>query len=375
MARRACLMPQTADVPEALRLMPSVDECLRALTAAQAHREVNRSYLVSMVRAAQAGLRDALAAGDVPVPASREAMLREVVRRTEQYLAADTPAWRPVINATGVVIHTNLGRAMLAEAAIEAVSLAARSPIDLEYDLERGGRGDRDRMVEDDLLALTGAEAATIVNNNAAAVLLALNTLAEGREVIVSRGELIEIGGSFRIPDVMRKSGARLREVGTTNRTHLHDYAEAIGPDTALLLKVHPSNYRVIGFHLRSADRRSLPPGRRTRTACDGGSRSSGALVDLRRFGLHHEPVVEERVSAGASLVTFSGDKLLGGPQAGIIVGRRELIEKIRSNPLKRALRCDKLTLGRAVGDVADLSPGRRPGRTHPGPALADSSN
>ena len=365
-------MPQTADVPEALRLMPSVDECLRALAAAQAHREVNRNYLVSMVRAAQASLRDALAAGDVPIAPSREAMLGEVVRRTEQYLAADTPAWRPVINATGVVIHTNLGRAMLAEAAIEAVSLAARSPIDLEYDLERGRRGDRDRMVEDDLRALTGAEAATIVNNNAAAVLLALNTLAEGREVIVSRGELIEIGGSFRIPDVMRKSGARLREVGTTNRTHLHDYAEAIGPDTALLLKVHPSNYRVIGFTS------AVPMADLCRLAAERGlpvmeDLGSGALVDLRRFGLHHEPVVEESVSAGASLVTFSGDKLLGGPQAGVIVGRRELIEKIRSNPLKRALRCDKLDPGRNVSHVADLSSRRRPGRKHPGAALADA--
>ena len=358
-------MPQTADVSEALRLMPSVDECLRALAAAQAHREVNRNYLVSMVRAAQASLRDALAAGDVPTAPSREAMLGEVVRRTEQYLAADIPAWRPVINATGVVIHTNLGRAMLAEAAIDAVSLAARSPIDLEYDLERGRRGDRDRMVEDDLRALTGAEAATIVNNNAAAVLLALNTLAEGREVIVSRGELIEIGGSFRIPDVMRKSGARLCEVGTTNRTHLHDYAEAIGPDTALLLKVHPSNYRVIGFTsaVSMADLCRLAAERGLPVMEDLGS---GALVDLRRFGLHHEPVVEESVSAGASLVTFSGDKLLGGPQAGVIVGRRELIEKIRSNPLKRALRCDKLTLAamsatlriyRRAGDLVESIP------------------
>ena len=358
-------MPQTADVSEALRLMPSVDECLRALAAAQAHREVNRNYLVSMVRAAQASLRDALAAGDVPTAPSREAMLGEVVRRTEQYLTADIPAWRPVINATGVVIHTNLGRAMLAEAAIDAVSRAARSPIDLEYDLERGRRGDRDRMVEDDLRALTGAEAATIVNNNAAAVLLALNTLAEGREVIVSRGELIEIGGSFRIPDVMRKSGARLCEVGTTNRTHLHDYAEAIGPDTGLLLKVHPSNYRVIGFTsaVSMADLCRLAAERGLPVMEDLGS---GALVDLRRFGLHHEPVVEESVSAGASLITFSGDKLLGGPQAGVIVGRRELIEKIRSNPLKRALRCDKLTLAamsatlriyRRAGDLVESIP------------------
>lgn len=337
-------MPPTADAHKVLRLMPSVDECLRALTAAPAHQAINRNYLASIVRTAQAGLRDAMASGEEPPPASRAAMLREVVRRAEQYLAADRPAWRPVINATGVVIHTNLGRAMLAEEAIEAVSVAARSPIDLEYDLERGRRGDRDRMVEDDLLVLTGAEAATIVNNNAAAVLLALNTLAEGREVIVSRGELIEIGGSFRIPDVMRKSGARLREVGTTNRTHLEDYAEAISPETALLLKVHPSNYRVIGFTsaVAIADLCRLAGEHGLHVMEDLGS---GALVDLRRFGLHHEPVVEERVSAGASLVTFSGDKLLGGPQAGVIVGKRELIEKIRRNPLKRALRCDKLTL------------------------------
>jgi L-seryl-tRNA(Ser) seleniumtransferase len=336
-------MPQTADHQKALRLMPSVDECLRELSA-DSKDEFSRGYLAAVIRGVQTSIREAIAAGHQPPPQSRAAMLREVIRGAQERLAADAPAWRPVINATGVVIHTNLGRALLAEAAVDAVSLAARSPISLEYDLEKGGRGDRDRMVEDDLCALTGAEAATIVNNNAAAVLLALNTIAEGREVIVSRGELIEIGGSFRIPDVMRKSGARLREVGTTNRTHLRDYAEAIGPETALLLKVHPSNYRVIGFTA------AVPIAELCRLAAEHGLHvmedlGSGALVDLRRYGLNYEPVVEERIAAGAGLVTFSGDKLLGGPQAGVIVGKRELIERLNANPLKRALRCDKLTL------------------------------
>ena len=336
-------MPHNADVAKALRRMPSVDECLRALPA-HLQDKFNRNYLTAVIRAVQDGLRDAIAVGGEPPAGGREAIVQEVVRRAQERLAADAPGWHPVINATGVVIHTNLGRAILAEDAVDAISLAARSPITLEYDLERGGRGERDRIVEDDLCALTGAEAATVVNNNAAAVLIALNTLAEGREVIVSRGELIEIGGSFRIPDVMRKSGARLREVGTTNRTHLPDYAGAIGPETALLLKVHPSNYRILGFTS------AVPIGELCHLAAEHGLEvmedlGSGALVDLRRFGLHYEPVVKERVEAGAGLVTFSGDKLLGGPQAGIIVGRRELIERIRTNPLKRALRCDKLTL------------------------------
>ncbi len=335
--------PNADDLSDALRQMPSVDECVRAL-APEVQNSFNRGYLVSMVRAVQDQLRRALAAGTDPLPTGRQAILEQIARRTEHQIAASGTGWRAVVNATGVVIHTNLGRAMLAEAAIDAISLAARSAITLEYDLEKGGRGDRDRMVEDDLCALTGAQAATVVNNNAAAVLLALNTLAEGREVIVSRGELIEIGGSFRIPDVMRKSGARLREVGTTNRTHLRDYAEAIGPETALLLKVHPSNYRVIGFtaSVAIADLCRLAAARGVEVMEDLGS---GALVDLRRFGLHPEPVVRDRIEAGTGLVTFSGDKLLGGPQAGIIAGRRDLIEPIRNNPLKRALRCDKLSL------------------------------
>jgi len=337
-------MPKPADdARKALRQMPSVDESIRALPA-QAVEKYNRDYLTRVVREVQDRLREAINGGRHPAVQDREALLHEVVRGAQQRLESGGVRWRPVINATGVVIHTNLGRAMLAEAAVDAISIAARSPITLEYDLETGARGERDRMVEDDLRALTGAQASTVVNNNAAAVLLALNTLAEGREVIVSRGELVEIGGSFRIPDVMRKSGAVLREVGTTNRTHLGDYAAAIGPQTALLLKVHPSNYRIVGFTA------SVPIGELCALAAQRSVEvmedlGSGALVDLRRFGLPQEPVVKERVEAGAGVVTFSGDKLLGGPQAGIIVGRRDLIERIRNNPLKRALRCDKLTL------------------------------
>jgi len=301
-----------------------------------------RDYLKLAVRRALAALRDGLIAGHTAPP--RDQMIGEVMRLAREIVAADEPALRTVINATGVVLHTNLGRALLAEAAIEAVERAARSAVNLEYDLATGGRGDRDAIVEEELLALTGGEAATVVNNNAAAVLLALNTLAEGREVVVSRGELIEIGGSFRIPDVMARSGARLREVGTTNRTHARDYAASIGPETALLLKVHPSNYRIVGFtaEVSLAELVEIGRAREVEVMEDLGA---GALVDMSAYGLPREPIVRERIAAGAGIVTFSGDKLLGGPQAGIIVGRRALIEKLKANPLKRVLRCDKLTL------------------------------
>ena len=327
-----------------LRAIPPIDECLRAAEQRPELAPLNRRYLKLLIRRAQEGIRAAIAAGRHDLPSDRAAMLALIVRAAHHEASTDAPSIKPLVNATGVVLHTNLGRALLAESAIEAAAQAARAAVNLEFDLESGGRGDRDELVERELIELTGAEAATIVNNNAAAVLLALNTIAEGREAIVSRGELIEIGGAFRIPDVMKKSGARLCEVGTTNRTHRADYANAIGPDTALILKVHPSNYRITGFTSEVELAELVEIGREHGVAVmeDLGS---GALIDLTEYGLPMEPIVAERVATGADIVTFSGDKLLGGPQAGVIVGKRELVDRIKRNPLKRALRCDKLTL------------------------------
>jgi L-seryl-tRNA(Ser) seleniumtransferase len=322
--------------------IPSIDRLLATSWGRALAERHARSFVVAALRRACDELRDEIRADRIGVasiePEIERRALEEIARRERS-----TP--EEVVNATGVVLHTNLGRALLPEEAIEALARVAASPAALEFDVRSGGRGDRDSTVDDDLRALTGAEAVTVVNNNAAAVLLALNTLAEGKEVVVSRGELIEIGGSFRIPEVLAKSGAKLREVGTTNRTHRSDYAEAIGAETGALLKVHTSNYRVVGFtaEVSLAELVALGRERGVPVIEDLGS---GALVDLSAYGLPKEPVVAERIAEGADVVTFSGDKLLGGPQAGILVGRREAIARIKANPLRRALRPGKLTLG-----------------------------
>jgi L-seryl-tRNA(Ser) seleniumtransferase len=328
-------LARAADIPSLDRLLKGA--ALQSLLIRHGRTQVTaalRTHLDDLRSFALAGTLNPTALEDSAVAAVLEAKLGEAARLH----------MRPVFNLTGIVLHTNLGRAVLPEDAVRAVIESMRAPVNLEFDLASGRRGERDTVVEALLCELTGAQAATVVNNNAAAVLLILSVLAARREVIVSRGELIEIGGAFRMPDIMRQAGAKLVEVGTTNRTHVADYADAIGSRTALLMKVHTSNYVISGFtnSVAVAELAKLGRARSVPLAVDLGS---GSLVDLTRWNLPKEPTIRESVAAGADLVSFSADKLLGGPQAGLVVGRANLIAKLRKHSLKRALRVGKLTL------------------------------
>ena len=326
-----------------LRELPSVDRVMTHPATAPLLERFSRPFVTETLRGLIDELREVIKSGR-GVPPDRLQDESIITDLEKKLVRAARPGMVRVVNASGTILHTNLGRALLSEAAADAVALAARHPINLEYDLDRGKRGQREAAIESLLRQLTGAEAGAVVNNNAAAVLLGLNSMAEGKHVIVSRGELIEIGGSFRIPEVMAKSGAVLREVGTTNRTHPRDYAEAVDENTGLLLKVHTSNYRVVGF-AAEVELKDLVAIGRERGVPVMEDLGSGALVDLEPMGLPREPLVAERVAMGADVVTFSGDKILGGPQAGLVAGRKSWIERMDRNPLKRALRCDKLTL------------------------------
>ena len=331
---------------QVLRKIPSVDEILSNPQIADLLRTYPRTVVVDAVRNGLKRLRQQLLDKKELTDLEEEFFSFEHLYslfRKEIDLQVQ-PRLRQLINATGVVIHTNLGRSPLHPSALKHMIDIAKNYSNLEYNLDRGERGSRYTHVEGILCRLSGAESALVVNNNAGAVLLVLNTIAEGREVIVSRGELVEIGGAFRIPDVMRRSGASLREVGTTNRTYLSDYQKAIGSQTALLLKVHTSNFRVMGFTSDVSLQELVELGRQHDLPVMN-DLGSGCFVDLSQYGLEKEPTVQEAIKTGGDVVTFSGDKLLGGPQAGIILGKKSLLDLIKINPLTRALRIDKLTL------------------------------
>ena len=325
----------------ARRALPSIDRLLRLETFSLLAAEFGRPLLLETLRTLLAEQRSRLQGEPQARVPDEETLAMECQERLR---ALARPSLRPVFNLTGTVLHTNLGRALYPAQAIEAAVMAMARPVNLEYDLDGAGRGERDSHVESWLTRLTGAQAAVVVNNNAAAVYLALNTVGAGREVIVSRGELVEIGGSFRIPDIMASSGCLMREVGTTNRTHARDYEQAIGERTAALMRVHASNYEIRGFTAAVATEELAQIAHRHGVPLIN-DLGCGMLVDLEAFGLPHEPTPREAIEQGADIVTFSGDKLLGGPQCGLIVGRSELIERIRRNPMKRALRLDKVRL------------------------------
>ncbi len=329
-----------------LKALPAVDELLRHPPIQERLKFYSRESIVGSIRRVLEKKRQAILMNRDGQEAAAVPMTQgQWLAAVEDELAeAARPSLRPVINATGVVLHTNLGRAPLAGEALRTIAEIAGGYSNLELDILTGERGSRYEHVEALLRQISGAESALVVNNNAGAVLLALNSLAEGKEAVVSRGQLVEIGGSFRIPDVMKKSGARLVEVGTTNRTHLRDYEQAMGRETALLLKVHTSNFRILGFtaEVSLRDLVALGQDKGVPVMEDLGS---GCFVDLTAYGLEQEPTVQAAIAAGVDLVTFSGDKLLGGPQAGIIVGRKQYLDLLKKNPLNRALRIDKLTL------------------------------
>ena len=326
---------------EILRGIPKVDELMQQEAILALREELPTAAVRAAVREELDGLRQAILAGDVCVLPEEASLCEAICRRAREDAL---PSLRPVINGTGVVLHTNLGRACLSQRATDAVTAVARGYSTLEYDLAKGQRGSRHDHIETLVCQVTGAEAAMVVNNNAAAVLLILSALGKGGEVITSRGELVEIGGSFRIPEIMVQCGCTLREVGATNKTHLRDYENAIGPETRALLKVHTSNFKIMGFT------QSVPLDELVALGREKGlpvieDLGSGSLVDLEQFGIHDEPTVQQSVKAGVDIISFSGDKLLGGPQAGIILGKAEYIRQLKRHPLARAMRVDKMTI------------------------------
>lgn len=330
----------TTEIRALYTRLPAIDRLLREPAFSTLLTQYGHSQTVTLLRQMLEEAREHIRQSQA-LPDWSDDWLQETTRRLTQ---TQQSALRPVFNLTGTVLHTNLGRAIQAEAAVEAVAQAMRAPVTLEYDLDDAGRGHRDRALAELLCRITGAEDACIVNNNAAAVLLMLAATANGCEVVVSRGELVEIGGAFRIPDVMRQAGCILHEVGTTNRTHAKDYRQAVNENTGLLMKVHTSNYSIEGF-TKAVDETELAEIGRELNIPVVVDLGSGSLVDLSHYGLPKEPMPQELIAAGVSLVSFSGDKLLGGPQAGIIVGKKALIAQLQSHPLKRALRADKMTL------------------------------